>query len=92
MNLIEEIADIYASFPDIETEILAASCRHTLHVTQAALAGADVATVPFAVLKKMFAHPLTDIGNAKFIADWQTVENNDIVGQVTTWLDNNGRS
>jgi transaldolase len=56
------------------------------------LAGADVATVPFAVLKKMFAHPLTDIGNAKFIADWQTVENNDIVGQVTTWLDNNGRS
>ena len=92
MNLIEEIADIYSCFPDIETEILAASCRHTLHVTQAALAGADVATVPFAVLKKMFGHPLTDIGNAKFIADWETVENNDIVGQVTAWLDKNGRS
>jgi len=92
MNLIEEIADIYSCFPDIETEILAASCRHTLHVTQAALAGADVATVPFAVLKKMFAHPLTDIGNARFVADWENVENNDIVAQVSAWLDKNGRS
>ena len=92
MSLIEEIADIFSAHPDIETEILAASCRHPLHVSQAALSGADVATVPYAVLRKMFNHPLTDIGNERFTADWETVENNDIVGQVTDWLVRNGRS
>jgi transaldolase len=63
-----------------------------LHVTQAALAGSDVATIPFGVLKKLFVHPLTDKGNAQFTADWQTVGDTNIVGQVSAWLEKNGRA
>ena len=70
MKLIEEIRSIYDNYDDLSTEILAASVRTTNHVQQAAIAGADVATVPPAVLKKLVEHPLTDKGLAQFLADW----------------------
>lgn len=91
MQLIHEIAEVYSNYPELKTEVLAASIRHPLHVAQAALAGADVSTIPYPVLKKLFNHPMTDSGNAKFTADWQTVENTDIIGQVDAWLERNGR-
>ncbi|MBC8049649.1 MAG: fructose-6-phosphate aldolase [Chitinophagales bacterium] len=70
MKLIEDIRTIYDNYPALKTEILAASIRHPLHVTQAALAGADVATVPPSVLKQIVKHPLTDKGLEQFLADW----------------------
>ncbi|MBL9010558.1 MAG: fructose-6-phosphate aldolase [Alphaproteobacteria bacterium] len=71
MELIQEIKDIYDNYPDLETEILAASIRHPIHVMQAALIGADVATVPPAVLRQLVKHPLTDKGLEAFLADWK---------------------
>lgn len=72
MGLIEEIATIYNNYPDtLATEILVASIRHPLHVVEAAKIGADVATVPPDVLRKLLSHPLTDKGLAAFLADWE---------------------
>ncbi len=71
MNLIRDIRTIYDNYPDLGTEILAASIRHPRHVTDAALAGADVATLPPATLKQLVNHPLTDKGLAQFVADWK---------------------
>ena len=71
MQLIRDIRAIYDNYPDFETEILAASIRHPRHVTESALAGADVATVPPGVLRQIVHHPLTDKGLAQFVADWQ---------------------
>ena len=65
---VEDIAEIFSIY-DIGTKIIAASIRNPLHVTKAALAGADIATVPFDVLMKMTKHPLTDAGIEKFIKD-----------------------
>jgi transaldolase len=73
MNLIEEIVQVYTNY-DLETEVLAASIRHPLHVVQSALAGADVATIPPGVIKKLVAHPLTDKGLAQFMADWEKLQ------------------
>jgi transaldolase len=70
MDLIEKIRHIYDNY-GFQTQILAASIRGPLHLVEAAMAGADVATVPFAVIEKMMQHPLTDVGLAKFEADWQ---------------------
>jgi transaldolase len=70
MELIREIRQIYDNYPELPTEILAASIRHPVHVTQAAKAGADVATVPPNVFKQLIEHPLTDKGLAAFLADW----------------------
>jgi transaldolase len=70
MSLIADIIDIYASYPAIETQVLVASVRGPRHVIEAAKMGADVATLPPAVLRQMFAHPLTDKGLAAFVADW----------------------
>ena len=69
MNVIREIRTIYNNY-HFKTQILAASIRSPFHLTQAALVGADVATVPFAVIEKMLYHPLTDIGLKKFLDDW----------------------
>ena len=69
MDLIEEIAEIFA-VQGIETEIIAASIRNTMHVTKSALVGADIATVPYKVLMQMTEHPLTDKGVEKFKADY----------------------
>jgi len=68
MDLIPDIVRIYENY-GYDTEILVASVRSPLHVSDAALAGADIATVPHKVLKKMFLHPLTDIGLKKFLED-----------------------
>lgn len=73
MNLIEEIVEVFANDPDIKTEIIAASIRNPIHVIDAARVGCDIATVPYGVIMQMLNHPLTDIGIAKFDADWATV-------------------
>lgn len=73
LNLIREITQIFAHY-QLPTQVIAASIRHPLHVTQAALAGAHIATVPFKVLQQMARHPLTDLGIEKFLADWKTLE------------------
>jgi transaldolase len=70
MIVIRELAEIFA-IHEIEAEILSASIRHPLHVTQSALAGAHIATIPFKVLQQMVRHPLTDKGIATFRADWE---------------------
>lgn len=73
MDLIDEIVTAYDNYADIDTQVLVASIRHPRHVTEAALLGADVATVPPAVIDKMFKHPMTDSGLEKFLADWENV-------------------
>lgn len=69
MDLVSTIAVIFAVH-DIPTEIIAASIRHPMHITEAALKGAHIATVPYKVLMQLFHHPLTDQGIEKFLADW----------------------
>jgi transaldolase len=71
MELVREIRAIYDNFAELETQILAASIRHVTHVRQAAMIGADVATVPPAVLRALVHHPLTDKGLDLFLADWR---------------------
>jgi transaldolase len=72
MDLIAEIMDIFQNY-EFDTEIIVASVRDPIHVTEAARMGAHVATIPYDVLKKMFRHPLTDIGIDKFLKDWEKV-------------------
>lgn len=71
--LIETISEMFSNYPDIETQIICASVRTPVHVTACALAGADIATVPYKVLMQMTKHPLTDQGIEKFIADYVKV-------------------
>ncbi len=75
MALIEEIREVYDNY-FFDTQILAASIRHPRHVTSAAKVGADVATIPYKVLKQMFSHPLTDSGVEKFLSDWEKYQKN----------------
>lgn len=70
LRLLEEIMQIYTNY-GFETEVIAASIRHPMHIVQAAMIGVDIATVPFDVLKKMFLHPLTDVGINRFLKDWE---------------------
>lgn len=70
MGLIRDIKTIYANYP-FSTQILVASVRHPLHVVEAARLGADVATLPFAVLEALVKHPLTDAGLERFLKDWE---------------------
>ena len=70
VHLISEIRTIYDNY-GYDTRILAASIRHNKHLVEVALAGADVATVPFSVIKQMMSHPLTDVGLEKFLSDWK---------------------
>lgn len=72
MDVIRETRVIFDNY-DIETQILAASIRHPRHVTEAAMIGADVATMPTAVLKKLLLHPLTDRGLDQFLNDWAKI-------------------
>ena len=72
-ELIEEIADMFAAAGDIDAQIICASVRNPMHVTECALAGADIATVPYKVIEQMTHHPLTDAGIAKFQADYKAV-------------------
>ncbi len=73
MDLIGQIGQIYNNYA-IETEIIVASIRHPMHVVEAALMGADIATIPFKVIEQMMHHPLTDKGIDQFLADWKKVE------------------
>jgi len=68
MELIQQIVTIYRNY-DFDTEVLVASVRHPVHVTQAAMLGADVCTIPFKVIEQLIKHPLTDAGLAKFVED-----------------------
>jgi transaldolase len=70
MDLISDIVQIYANYPAIKTEVLVASIRNPIHLIEAAKMGADVATIPPAVIKQLFFHPLTDKGLAAFLTDW----------------------
>ena len=72
MAMVEKVIQIYDQY-DFETQVLVASVRHPIHVLEAALMGADVVTVPFAVLQQLAHHPLTDIGLEKFLKDWEKV-------------------
>ena len=74
MNLIQDIKEIFKNYPDFKTQILVASIRHPLHVIDAAKIGADVVTLPPAVLDKMMQHPLTKIGLENFLTDWEKLK------------------
>jgi transaldolase len=71
MDLVREIRTVYDNYPDLKTQVLAASIRNVLHVKQAAMIGADAATMPAAVLRALVVHPLTDRGLELFLADWK---------------------
>jgi len=73
MDLVRDIVEIYDQY-GYETEVLAASIRHPLHVKEAAEAGADVATMPLEVIKQLLKHPLTDLGLEKFLKDWDDLQ------------------
>lgn len=75
IELIAEIVDIFNNY-NMNTEIIAASIRHPMHVTQAARLGCHIATVPYNVLLQLTKHPLTDKGIAQFLKDWETVPKN----------------
>ncbi|HTT16921.1 MAG TPA: fructose-6-phosphate aldolase [Thermoplasmata archaeon] len=72
MELIREIVTIYRNYK-VATKVLVASVRHPMHVVDAAKIGADIATMPFAVMEKLVQHPLTDLGLARFLKDWEKV-------------------
>jgi transaldolase len=70
MALVRDIVELYKKYENIKTKVIAASIRHPLHCLEAARAGSHIATVPFKVLEQMMIHPLTEAGNARFLADW----------------------
>jgi len=72
MGLIEQIVTIFTNY-GFESEVIVASIRHPIHVLEAALIGADVATIPYKVIEQLVKHPLTDIGIERFLADWKKV-------------------
>jgi len=72
MKLIREVKEIFLNY-EIDTEIIVASVRHPMHVVEAALIGADICTMPFSVMEKLFKHPLTDKGIDLFLKDWEKV-------------------
>ena len=73
MDVVREILAIYENY-GFETEVIVASVRHPLHVVEAAVAGAHITTMPYAVFDKLFKHPFTDAGLEKFLADWEKVK------------------
>jgi transaldolase len=73
IQVVEDTLAILANYPELDAQVIAASIRNPMHVTYAAMAGADVATVPYAVLMQMIQHPLTDVGIKRFLADWKSV-------------------
>jgi transaldolase len=72
MELIEQIVTIFANY-GFESQVIVSSIRHPVHVLEAALIGADVATIPYKVIEQLVKHPLTDIGIERFLADWKKV-------------------
>lgn len=74
MEIVAQIVEIFNNYPDIETEVIVASIRHPMHVVEAALLGAPIATIPPKVFRQMVKHPLTDIGIERFLKDWEKVK------------------
>jgi len=74
LDLVDQILTVFNNY-GFETEVIVASIRHPLHVVEAALMGADIATMPFSSLEKLVKHPLTDLGIEKFLNDWKKVQN-----------------
>ena len=72
MVLLRDIVQVYRTY-NFSTQVLAASLRHPMHVAHAAKAGTDIATMPFKVMEQLFNHPLTEIGQTRFLADWQAL-------------------
>ncbi len=75
MQVVEEVRAILDNYPELDARVIAASIRHPQHCTQAAMIGADIATVPYKVLMQMIQHPMTDVGIKRFLADWEKVAN-----------------
>ena len=73
MDLVSKIIQIFDNY-GFETEVIVASIRHPMHVVEAALMGADIATMPYSVFEKLFEHPLTDLGMQQFLADWEKLK------------------
>lgn len=73
MEVVRDIVQVYRTY-GFQTQVLAASLRHALHIAQAAKAGAHIATMPFKVMEQVFKHPLTDIGQERFLADWRKLQ------------------
>lgn len=73
MSLISDVVDVYSNY-GFQTEVLAASIRHPMHVVESARMGADVVTMPFEVIDKLIKHPLTDSGLERFLNDWQELQ------------------
>jgi transaldolase len=73
MQVVQDVMDILDNYPELDAQVIAASIRNPLHVTQAALIGAHIATVPYNVLMQMIQHPFTDVGIKRFLADWKSV-------------------
>ena len=78
MEVVSQIVEIYENY-GFTTEVLVASIRHPMHVVEAALMGADVATMPWKVLQQLIQHPLTDIGIQRFLDDWKKLPGNTII-------------
>ena len=74
MQVVEDTISVLANYPELDTQVIAASIRNPMHVTYSAMAGVDVATIPYAVLMQMIQHPMTDIGIKRFLADWKSVQ------------------
>ena len=73
LDIVDQIVTIYNGY-GYETEVIVASIRHPMHVLEAAMMGADIATIPFSAFEKLIKHPLTDIGMEKFLQDWEKVK------------------
>ena len=73
MTLVSDIVHVYRQYPEIKTEVIAASIRHPQHCLAAALAGAHIATIPYNIMLQMARHPMTEAGNARFLEDWRKV-------------------
>ena len=73
MQVVEDTLTILGNYPELDAQVIAASIRHPMHVTRSAMMGADIATVPYAVLMQMIQHPMTDVGIKRFLADWKSV-------------------
>lgn len=82
MDLVSQIIQIYRNY-NFDTQVLVASIRHPLHLVEAALMGADVCTMPFAVINKLFNHPLTDVGLKNFLNDWKKLTEKEEKSQTT---------
>ena len=74
MELVQEIKQMFDNYM-LETEIIVASIRHSMHVVESAMIGADIATIPFKVIEQIMKHPLTDRGIESFLSDWEKVKN-----------------